>query len=126
MYRDTENRTLAGVCSGMGTYFNIDPVLIRILFVVLVFLGAGVSIFIYLILWIVVPKATTTAQRLQMRGQEPTIYNIQKSIQEEVKEVKESFAKINQSESFRQGKKATRKAFEAFRTGLTEAFASKR
>ena len=126
LYRDSENRVLGGVCSGMGAYFNTDPVLLRILFAVLVFLGAGISIFIYLILWIVVPKATTTAHRLEMRGEEPTIHNIQRTIQEEVKEVKESFVKINQSKSFREGKKATRKAFNAFRTGLTEAFSSKK
>ena len=105
MYRDSENRVLGGVCYGMSTYFNIDPVLLRVLFVLLVFLGAGISIIIYLILWVVVPKATTTAQRLKMRGEEPTIYNIKKTIQEEVKEVKNSFAKINQSESLRKGKK---------------------
>lgn len=126
MYRDTENRVVAGVCSGMSAYFNTDPVFLRILFVLLTFLSAGIAILIYLILWIVVPKATTTSQRLEMRGEEPTIYNIQKTIQEEVKEVKESFAKINQSEQFREGKKATRKAFEAFRTGLTEAFSAKK
>jgi len=126
LYRDTENRILGGVCSGMSAYFNADPVIIRVLFVALVFLGVGISIVIYLILWIVVPKATTTAQRLEMRGEEPTIYNIQKTIQEEVKEVKESFVKINQSESVRKGKKAAREAFNAFRTGLTEAFSSKK
>jgi phage shock protein C len=126
LYRDPENRKLGGVCSGMGTYFNIDPVLIRILFVLLVFLGAGISIIIYMILWIVVPEATTTAQRLEMRGEEPTIQNIQKAIQEEVKQVKESFEKFNQSESIKEGKKATKKAYEAFRSGLTEAFSSKK
>lgn len=126
LYRDTENRVIGGVCSGMSVYFNTDPVLIRILFVILVFLGVGVSILVYLILWIVVPKATTTAQRLEMRGEEPTIYNIQKTIQQEVKEVKESFSRINQSASFKEGKKATRKAFNDFRTGFTAAFSSKK
>lgn len=126
LYRDTETRMLGGVCSGMSAYFNTDPVLIRIVFILLVFLGVGISIVIYLIMWIVVPKAATTAQRLEMRGEEPTIYNIKKTIQEEVKEVQKSFEKINQSESFREGKKATRKAFNAFRTGFTEAFSSKK
>ena len=126
LYRDTENRVLGGVCSGLSIYFNTDPVFIRILFVVLVFLGIGISIFVYLILWIVVPKATTTAHRLEMRGEEPTIRNIQRTIQEEVKEVRDSFARINQSESFREGKRATRKAFNAFRSGLTGAFSSKK
>ncbi len=113
MYRDSDNRVLGGVCSGMGTYFNIDPVFIRILFVLLVFLGAGISVIIYLVFWIVVPLARTTAQRLEMKGEEPTISNIQKTIQEEVKEVKNSFSKFNQSEQFRKGKEAANKAGQA-------------
>lgn len=113
MYRDPENRVLGGVCSGMGTYFNIDPVFLRILFVLLVFIGVGVSAIAYVVFWIVVPAARTTAQRLEMRGEEPTISNIQKTIQEEVKEVKNSFSKMNQSESFRKGKETANKAGQA-------------
>lgn len=107
MYRDSDSRVLGGVCSGMGAYFNIDPVLLRILFVLLAFVGAGISVVIYLVFWIVVPKTRTTAQRLEMKGEEPTISNIQKTIQEEVKEVKSSFSKINQSEPFRRASQAS-------------------
>ncbi len=110
MYRDGENRVLGGVCSGMGAYFNFDPVFIRILFVLLALIGVGISAIIYLVLWIVVPEARTTTQRLEMKGEEPTISNIQKTIQEEVKEVQNSFSKINQSESVRKGKKIAQKA----------------
>lgn len=126
LYRDGESRVLGGVCSGMSAYFNFDPVFLRILFVVLVFLSAGISIFIYLILWIVVPKASTTAQRLEMRGEEATIPNIQKTIQEEVKEVKNSFSRMNQSEMVQQGKKMAGKAGQAsaqVAKGLGRAFA---
>lgn len=126
MYRDPENRVLGGVCSGMGAYFNIDPVFLRILFVLLVFLGAGISIIIYLVFWVVVPAARTTAQRLEMKGEEPTISTIQKTIQEEVKEVKNNFSKINQSEIIRKGKEVSKKAGNAagqvFK-GLGRAFA---
>ncbi|MGE5395197.1 MAG: PspC domain-containing protein [Candidatus Saccharibacteria bacterium] len=113
LYRDTENRVLGGVCSGLSAYLNIDPVILRILFILLVFAGAGISIVIYLILWIVVPKAATTAQRLEMRGEEPTITNIQKTIQEEVKEVKKSFSRINKSETYRKGRNAANTAGHA-------------
>ncbi len=113
LYRDTENRVLGGVCSGMSAYFNFDPVFIRILFILLVFVGIGIFAVIYLILWIVVPKAATTAQRLEMRGEEATISNIQKTIQEEVKEVKDSFSRIGRSESFRRGKDAASKVGQA-------------
>ena len=93
LYRDGDNRILGGVCSGMGAYFNIDPVILRIIFVLVLFMG-GASVLIYLILWIVVPKAKTTAQRLEMRGKEATVSNIEKSIKEEVNEVGESYNKF--------------------------------
>lgn len=93
LYRDGDNRVLGGVCSGMGAYFNIDPVILRIIFVIALFMG-GASVLIYIILWIVVPKAKTTAQRLEMRGKEPTVSNIEKSIKEEVNEVGESYNKF--------------------------------
>ena len=126
LFLDSENRVLGGVCSGMSIYFNVDPVIIRILFVLLVFLGFGISIIIYLILWVVVPKATTTTQRLEMRGEEPTIYNIKKTIQEEVKEVKNSMEKINQSESFRKGKKTVSNAFQSFSSGFAGGLSQKK
>jgi len=113
LYRDGENRVLGGVCSGMSAYFNIDPVFLRIVFILLIFIGVGISAIVYLILWIVVPEACTTAQRLEMRGEEATISNIRKTIQEEVTEVKNSFSRINKSESFRKGKEAANKAGQA-------------
>ena len=113
MYRDGENRVLGGVCSGMSAYFNFDPIFLRILFVLLAFIGAGISVIVYLILWIVVPKARTTAQRLEMKGEEATIPNIQKTIQEEVQEVKNSFSKINKSDSFQRGKEVANKTAQA-------------
>lgn len=113
LYRDSENRVLGGVCSGMSAYFNIDPAFLRILFVLLIFIGVGISAIVYLILWIVVPKVRTTAQRLEMRGEDATISNIQKTVQEEVNEVKESFSKINRSDSVQKGKAFANRAGQA-------------
>lgn len=105
LYRDPEHRVIGGVCGGLGAYFNIDPVIMRIIFVVLIFITQGAALLAYLVLWIAVPKAVTTAQRLEMRGQEATVKNIEKSIREEVKEVQESYKKFRQSDSYAQGKK---------------------
>lgn len=105
LYRDPEHRVIGGVCGGLGAYFNMDPVILRIIFVVLVFITSGAALLAYLVLWIAVPKAVTTAQRLEMRGQEATVKNIEKSIREEVKEVQESYKKFRQSDSYAQGKK---------------------
>ena len=83
MYRDPYNAKIAGVCSGMATYFNVDPVLIRVIFVA-VFLVYGASLWAYAILWIVLPKAITTGQRLEMYGENVNINTIEKKVREEM------------------------------------------
>ena len=97
LYRDPDSRVLGGVCSGLGAYFSLDPVVIRILFIVLVILGAGSFLLVYLILWIVVPKARNTAQRLEMKGEEVNITNISKSIKEEIQDVTENYKNFRYS-----------------------------
>jgi phage shock protein C len=52
LYRSRTERVLAGVCGGLAEYFNVDPLLIRVLFVILALVGGG-GFLIYLILWIV-------------------------------------------------------------------------
>ncbi len=102
LYRDPGHRVLGGVCGGLGAYFNIDPVVLRIIFVVLFFIN-GIGFLAYIILWIAVPKAVNTAQRLEMRGQEVTISNIEKSIKDEVKEVQESVQRLKKSDTYAKG-----------------------
>ena len=106
LYRDPEHRVLGGVCGGLSAYFNMDPVILRIIFVVLFFVTSGAALLAYFILWIAVPKAINTTQRLEMRGQEATVKNIEKSIKEEVAEVKESYKKFKESETYSKGKKS--------------------
>jgi phage shock protein PspC (stress-responsive transcriptional regulator) len=61
LYRDSDNAVLGGVCSGIGAYLNVDPVIIRLLFVLLL-VFYGVTAIIYLILWLIVPPAQSIAQ----------------------------------------------------------------
>lgn len=56
LYRDTEDQKVAGVCSGLARYFDIDPILVRVLFVVFLFVGGG-SLLAYLLLWWLVEPA---------------------------------------------------------------------
>jgi phage shock protein PspC (stress-responsive transcriptional regulator) len=85
LYRSPESRVIAGVCGGLGAYFRIDPVFIRILFVLLLFVN-GIGIIAYLILWIAVPKARTTSQILEMRGEEVTVSNIERKFRDQAQE----------------------------------------
>ena len=55
LYRNSKDKKLGGVCSGLGVYFNIDPVIIRLAFLLLIFAGGGVA---YLVAWIIVPEKT--------------------------------------------------------------------
>lgn len=77
VYRDSDNASLGGVCMGLGYYLNVDPTLIKIAFVLL-FLAGCSGLLIYIILWIVVPKATTPAQKCEMRGWPKTAENLDK------------------------------------------------
>jgi len=89
MYRDPDHRVLGGVCSGMGAYWHMDPVIIRILFLA-AFFGFGAGLIIYLVLWIVIPPARTTAQKLEMRGEPVTFNNIGRFVKNEFHEVKKN------------------------------------
>ena len=56
LYRSTTNRMVAGVCAGIGDYFNVDPTLVRLAFVLGTFLGLGSLVIAYIVLMIVVPE----------------------------------------------------------------------
>jgi phage shock protein PspC (stress-responsive transcriptional regulator) len=58
LYRSSRGKILAGVCTGLGEYFDIDPVLIRALFIVALFSG-GIGIMLYIVLWVIMPKEET-------------------------------------------------------------------
>lgn len=89
IFRDPDHRVIAGVSSGVAAYFNIDAIWIRLLFVLLFFSGPG--FLVYIIMWIVIPKAKTTADKLMMRGEPVNISNIQRSIKEEFTDMKTDY-----------------------------------
>jgi len=56
LYRSTTNKVLAGICGGIAEYFNADPVLVRIIFVILLIASFGTAALAYLIAWVIIPK----------------------------------------------------------------------
>jgi phage shock protein C len=56
LYRSSTDKKIAGVCGGLGEYFQIDPIIFRIIFVVLVFAGFAPGVLPYIVLWILIPK----------------------------------------------------------------------
>ena len=75
LYLDVENRKLGGVCSGLAAYFDIDVTLIRIIFLALLLCGSF-GFWLYIIIWIVAPKALTPAQKCELRGIEANAENM--------------------------------------------------
>lgn len=80
-YRDPDNQLLGGVCSGIAAYLGWDAFWIRILVLVLTCFY-GITIPIYLVVWMIAPAATTAAQRLEMEGEIASVENIKKKIEE--------------------------------------------
>jgi len=91
LYRDSEKGMIGGVASGLGHYFGIDVVWIRVVLVLLIFAGFGTGIIAYIILWIVTPEARTTSEKLEMTGEPVNISNIEKKVREEFESVSEKF-----------------------------------
>lgn len=72
LYRDIDNRLLGGVAAGLGAYFDVDPLIFRLIFFASIFAG-GFGFALYLLLWLIVPAARSVNQKLEMQGEAPTL-----------------------------------------------------
>ncbi|MEO6404403.1 MAG: PspC domain-containing protein [Ferruginibacter sp.] len=113
LYRDTDDKFIGGVCSGLANYFGVNAWIPRVLFI-LPFLGflsrsrfdgmdfqhflrlgfSPGSILIYVILWMVLPEANTTAEKLEMKGEKVDMNSIKNSVMEEMKGVQQRAEKF--------------------------------
>jgi len=119
LFRDTDDCYIGGVGSGIGHYFVIDAVWIRLLFILLTFLSGGSFALIYGILWVLIQKAESRADKLKMKGEPVNIVNIKRKIKEEFDDVKE---KINQVD-YDQAKSSLKKKSKNFFTFLENLLA---
>lgn len=105
LYRDADEKVIAGVCSGLAHYFGIPVWIPRTLFLLPVLsmifewnhflFNASPSTFvIYIIFWLVMPEAKTTSEKLEMKGEKVDMNSIQNAINEEMKGVKERAEKL--------------------------------
>ncbi|WP_438965728.1 PspC domain-containing protein [Flavobacterium sp.] len=94
LYRDVDEKVLGGVCAGFSHYIGIDAIWLKIVFILLTVSG-GFGIPLYLILWVLLPKATTTAQKLEMRGMPINISNIEKKVKEGFDDIASKFNDID-------------------------------
>ena len=92
LYRNPDDRILGGVGGGLAAYFGIDPTVVRLLLVITFFFSGPL---IYIVLWLIVPEAKTTAQKLEMRGEPVNLSNIEKNIKDEFSKVKDNLKSKN-------------------------------
>ncbi len=90
LYRDNDDKIIAGVCSGIAAYFNTEPIWIRTVFVFFL-LAFSASFWVYIFLWLFVPKAKTTREKFEMRGEKNIISNIEATFKEDLKDIKDKF-----------------------------------
>ncbi|UYZ59626.1 PspC domain-containing protein [Hymenobacter latericus] len=79
LFRDTDSGSIGGVAAGLAAYMGIEVAILRIVFVLSIFLG-GTGLLLYLILWMVVPPARTLSQKAQMRGEAVTLSGLEQSL----------------------------------------------
>jgi phage shock protein PspC (stress-responsive transcriptional regulator) len=84
LFRNPNDRVFGGVSSGIGAYFGADPIVIRLLFVLSIFLG-GAGIILYIILWIITPEAKSITDKMQMQGEPVTLSNIESNVKRSLK-----------------------------------------
>ncbi len=85
MFRNSSNKVLGGVASGVAAFFGADLVLVRVLFAISIFLG-GLGVIVYLILWFSLPEAKTITEKMQMQGEPVTLSNIESSVKKNLNE----------------------------------------
>lgn len=126
LYRDLSNKVVGGVCSGLGAFLNIDPALLRILFVVFTLIGIAshwhhwffpfvtMPTLIYIILWICIPAAKTVQQRWAQYGDDGTINSIERNIEKGAKEFEKTIVRVSNSNGFREVASAIGKVIGIF------------
>ena len=125
LYRDEDRGMIGGVCKGLGHYFGIDSVWIRLLFLIL-FFGFGTGLIAYLVLWIAMPKAVTTSEKLEMTGEPVTISSIEKKVRSEFDNVSDKIKNANYDElgnRVKNGAESVGNKLGGIFTSVFEAFA---
>ena len=94
LFRDPEDCWVGGVFGGLAAYLGTDPLWMRIAFILLVIFGVGSPLLIYIILWILIPQASSAAERLMMQGEPVTVDNLKRSFEEGAERVKQGAERV--------------------------------
>ena len=114
LFRDGEDSYVGGVASGLAHYFGLDVSWLRILWAVLIFFSGGSFLVIYILFWILIPEAKTTAEKLQMKGEPVTVENIEKKIKDEVNSLADKVKNVDYEKASNTLKKKSKSFFDNF------------
>ena len=95
LFRDPDDRFIGGVAGGLSHYIGLDSVWIRLILLILFFSSVGGVVLVYILLWILVPEAKTTTEKLTMKGEPVNVSNIKKKIKEELDQVSEKVKDVD-------------------------------
>ncbi len=112
LYRDIDRKYIGGVCAGLEYYIGIDALWIRLIFLFLAIFAGGFGLIAYIILWILVPEAATTAQKLDMTGEPVNISNIERKVKEGFDEVADKVRSVDYDKVGDQVKKTGKTFFD--------------
>ncbi|HVW13315.1 MAG TPA: PspC domain-containing protein [Mucilaginibacter sp.] len=94
LFRDPDDRLVAGVCAGIANYFDINAAWIRLAFVLTVLAG-GAGLILYIILWAVVPKAVTRADRMAMKGEKQNLEGFRRNFEQEMAGMRQNLSNFH-------------------------------
>ncbi|MEX8546888.1 MAG: PspC domain-containing protein [Mucilaginibacter sp.] len=94
LFRDPDDHLIGGVAAGMANYFGIEALWVRLIFVVSLF-GAGSGLLVYIILWAIIPRANTRAEKMAMKGERADLQGFKRNFDEELKNIKQSLSNAN-------------------------------
>ena len=83
LMRDPDNAIIGGVCAGVAAYFNINPLWVRLIAIISPFMTFGTAVLIYIVMWLSMPLARTTSDKLRMRGEPVTLASLKKAAADE-------------------------------------------
>ena len=95
LFRDPDHSHIAGIAGGLGKYLNLDPVFLRIAFLLLIPAG-GTGLILYIILWILIPEAASTSDRIRMEGKKVNVENIENKVREEASYLKDRLSDFSE------------------------------
>ena len=122
LFRDSDNKFIAGVCSGLGHYLGLEVIWVRLFWIFLSFVTTGFGVIAYLLFWILVPGAQTTSEKLKMTGEPINISNIEKKFNEGYQKVSQNIKNVDYDKYEEKIKKGSATFFDSLGAILSTVF----